>query len=201
MKKRIAVFASGSGSNFDTIALKALGGELPCEVSLLVCDHPDAGVIRKAESLGIETLVFQTKNFPSKAAYEKMILQKVNDLGVDWLILAGYMRLLGETLLDAYPGKILNIHPSMLPAFPGKDAIGQALEAGVKETGVTVHFVDEGMDTGPIIEQETVKIAPYDDRDSLQHKIQKIEHELYPQVIHQCLKGEIQPCHNQNVHL
>ncbi len=200
MKKRIAIFASGSGSNFDMITLRALDGELPCEVKLLVCDKPDAPVIQKAETLGIETLVFQPKNFSNKVAYEKMIVQRLQALQVDWVILAGYMRLLGETILKAYEGRILNIHPSLLPSFPGKDAIGQALEAEVRETGVTVHFVDEGMDTGPIIKQESVEISPYDDRESLQRKIQKIEHDLYPIVIHQCIEGDIKPCHKRNVH-
>lgn len=200
MNKNIAIFASGSGSNFDMITLKALGGELPCNVKLLVCDKPEAAVIQKAETLGIGTLVFQPKNFSSKEAYEKIIVQRLEALGIDWLILAGYMRLLGRNVLEAYQGNILNIHPSLLPSFPGKDAIGQALEAGVKETGVTVHFVDEGMDTGPIISQESVEITPYDDRESLQRKIQKIEHELYPIVIHKCVEGEIRPCHKRNVH-
>lgn len=200
MKQSIAIFASGSGSNFDRIALKALGEDLPCDVKLLVCDKPDAPVIQKAETLGIETLVFQPKNFSHKEAYEKMIVQRLEALDVDWLILAGYMRLLGETMLEAYQGKILNVHPSLLPSFPGKDAIGQALEAKVTETGVTIHFVDEGMDTGPIIQQESVDVTPDDDRESLQRKIQKIEHELYPIVIHRCLEGEIKPCHKRNVH-
>ncbi|RSD22532.1 phosphoribosylglycinamide formyltransferase [Mesobacillus subterraneus] len=188
--KKIAVFASGSGSNFQAIAVAAQAGTLNVDISLLVCDKPGAFAVDRAEMLGIAALVISPKSYPSKAAYEAEILQKLAELEVDMVVLAGYMRLIGPTLLQAYEGKIVNIHPSLLPAFPGKDAIGQALEAEVGKTGVTIHYVDEGMDTGPIIASEAVEIAPGETRESLQKKIQRIEHSLYPEVLEELLNGE-----------
>jgi phosphoribosylglycinamide formyltransferase 1 len=188
--KKIAVFASGSGSNFQAIAVTAQAGTLNADISLLVCDKPGAFAIDRAEMLGIPAFVICPKSYPSKAAYEAEILQKLTGLGIEMIVLAGYMRLIGPTLLEAYEGKIVNIHPSLLPAFPGKDAIGQALAAGVEKTGVTIHYVDEGMDTGPAIASATVKIAPGETRETLQKKIQRIEHSLFPEVLEQLLNGE-----------
>jgi phosphoribosylglycinamide formyltransferase 1 len=188
--KKIAVFASGSGSNFQAIAVAAQAGLLNVEISLLVCDKPGAFAVDRAEMLGIPALVISPKSYPSKAAYEAEILQKLAGLEIDMIVLAGYMRLIGPILLEAYEGNIVNIHPSLLPAFPGKDAIGQALAAGVEKTGVTIHYVDEGMDTGPIIASAAVKIAPDETRESLQKKIQRIEHSLYPEVLEKLLNGE-----------
>jgi phosphoribosylglycinamide formyltransferase 1 len=188
--KKIAVFASGSGSNFQAIAVAAQSGILNAEISLLVCDKPGAFAVDRAEMLGIPALVISPKSYPSKEIFEEEILQKLISLDVDMIVLAGYMRLIGPTLLEAYEGKIVNIHPSLLPAFPGKDAVGQALAAGVETTGVTIHFVDEGMDTGPIIASAAVRIAPGETRESLQKKIQRIEHSLYPEVLEGLLNGE-----------
>lgn len=188
--KNIAVFASGSGSNFQAIAVAAQSGVLNAEISLLVCDKPGAFAVDRAEMLGIPALVISPKSYPSKEIFEEEILQKLISLDVDMIVLAGYMRLIGPTLLEAYEGKIVNIHPSLLPAFPGKDAVGQALAAGVETTGVTIHFVDEGMDTGPIIASAAVRIAPGETRESLQKKIQRIEHSLYPEVLEGLLNGE-----------
>ncbi|MEH7883608.1 phosphoribosylglycinamide formyltransferase [Bacillus sp. JJ1609] len=188
--KKIAVFASGSGSNFQAIGVAVQAGILNAEISLLVCDKPGVFVVDRAEMLGIPSLVINPKWFRSKEAYETKILQKLNSLGVEFVVLAGYMRLVGPTLLQAFEGRIVNIHPSLLPAFPGKDAIGQALEAGVGKTGVTIHFVDEGMDTGPIIARATVAIEGEETRESLQKKIQRIEHSLYPEVLEQLLNGK-----------
>lgn len=188
--KKIAVFASGSGSNFQAIAVAAQAGTLNVEISLLVCDKPGAFAVDRAEMLGIPALVISPKGYPSKAEYEAEILQKLTGLEIDMIVLAGYMRLIGPTLLEAYERKIVNIHPSLLPAFPGKDAIGQALAAGVEKTGVTIHYVDEGMDTGPVIASGAVKVVPGETRESLQKKIQRIEHSLYPEVLEELLNGE-----------
>ncbi|WP_077624265.1 phosphoribosylglycinamide formyltransferase [Sediminibacillus massiliensis] len=183
MKKKLAVFASGTGSNFEFIAKEITKGTVDGEIEILVCDKPGAEVIEKAESLSIPVWTFDAKLYPSKQSYETEILLKLREIGVEWIILAGYMRLVGPTLLSAFENRIVNIHPSLLPAFPGKDAIGQALDAGVKLTGVTIHFVDAGMDTGKIIEQEAVRIESQDDRLTLQKRIQAIEHELFPKTI------------------
>lgn len=188
--KKIAVFASGNGSNFQVLLDAVNKGDFQAEVSLLVCDCPGAFVIDRAEKAAVPLFVFNTKEFKDKAEYESQILALLKQRNVEWIILAGYMRLIGTTLLQAYEGKIVNIHPSLLPAFPGKDAVGQALEAGVKETGVTVHYVDAGMDTGEVIAQEAVEIIPSETRESLQAKIQKVEHKLYPTVVKTLLNGE-----------
>jgi len=184
-KAKIAVFASGTGSNFQAI----MDAEnLPCEVRLLVCDQQNAAVIDKARALDVETFVFHAKDYQAKADYEQEIVEALRERGIAWIFLAGYMRMVGKTLLQAYEGKIINIHPSFLPAFPGRDAIGQAFEAGVEATGVTVHFVDEGMDTGPIIEQEAVPVFIDDTIEALQKRVQNIEHRLYPKVIKKLLQ-------------
>ncbi|MDR7002852.1 phosphoribosylglycinamide formyltransferase [Neobacillus niacini] len=181
--KKIAVFASGSGSNFQAIIDVVQSGELKSDISLLVCDKPGAFAVERANAARIPSFVFSAKDYPSKDAYEKDILAELKRSGVEFIVLAGYMRLIGPTLLREYQGKIVNIHPSLLPAFPGKDAIGQALEAKAMWSGVTIHFVDEGMDTGPIIVQERVRLDENETRESLQNKIHAIEHKLYPAIL------------------
>jgi len=188
--KKIAVFASGNGSNFQALLDAVHNGNLQAEVSLLVCDRPGAFVIDRAKNAEVPVFVFQPKEFLDKDEYESQILALLKERKIEWIILAGYMRLIGQTLLQAYEGRIVNIHPSLLPAFPGKDAVGQALEAGVEQTGVTVHYVDAGMDTGEIIAQEVVEMIPGETRDSLQAKIQKVEHQLYPRVVRMLLDGK-----------
>jgi len=186
--KKIAIFASGSGSNFQAI----VDSNLPVEISLLVCDNPQAKVIKRAKERRIAVHVFDPKSFAAKAEFEREILGYLRHLSIDFIILAGYMRLIGPTLLSVYSGKIINIHPSLLPSFPGIDAIGQALAHGVKVTGATVHFVDEGMDTGTIITQETVAISEQETKQTLQQKIQAVEHQLYVATIQQLLRKEWQ---------
>jgi phosphoribosylglycinamide formyltransferase-1 len=181
--KNIAIFASGSGSNFQAIIDAIQEGKLDAKVTLLVCDQPNAFVIDRAKKAGIPSFVFQAKQFESKDAYEKEIILELKKQDVEFVVLAGYMRLIGPTLLREYEGQIVNIHPSLLPAFAGKDAIGQAIRAGVNESGVTVHFVDAGMDTGPIIAQESVSIVENETIESLQTKIHAVEHKLYPAVL------------------
>jgi phosphoribosylglycinamide formyltransferase-1 len=185
--KNIAVFASGSGSNFQAIVDVIQAGELDANISLLVCDQPDAYCLERARMAGIRSFVFKAKEYSSKEDYEKEILAELRFNGVEWIVLAGYMRLIGSTLLREYEGRIVNIHPSLLPDFPGKDAIGQALAAKAKWGGVTIHFVDEGMDTGPTIVQERVRIDKNETRETLQEKIHKIEHKLYPSILQMLL--------------
>ncbi|MGO4889720.1 phosphoribosylglycinamide formyltransferase [Anaerobacillus sp. MEB173] len=181
--KNIAVFASGSGTNFQAIIDAVEANELHVEIRLLVADKANAKAIERAEKHGIPTFVFHPKEYTNKQDFETEILSKLKDNDVEYIVLAGYMRLIGETLLSAFEGRILNIHPSLLPAFPGKDAIGQAFDAKVKITGVTIHYVDEGMDTGPIIAQEAVYIDEKDTLDDVRKKIQAVEHVLYPKTL------------------
>lgn len=182
--KRAAVFASGTGSNFGAI-MEA--GELDCDIVLLVCDKQEAKVLEKAVYYDVPTFVFDAKNYDSKEAYEMEILKQLHKAKVEWIFLAGYMRLIGPILLNAYEGKMINIHPSYLPAYPGKDAIGQAIRAQVTSTGVTIHYVDEGMDTGTIIAQERVEVLPDDTVETLSERIHEVEHRLYPRVIKQLM--------------
>ncbi|MDN4074863.1 phosphoribosylglycinamide formyltransferase [Fictibacillus terranigra] len=188
--KKIAVFASGSGSNFQAIVDAIKEKKLNAEVSLLVCDKPGARVIERAEEAGVEYFTFFPKQYETKAEFETEILKRLRAKGIEFIVLAGYMRLIGGTLLADFEGRIVNIHPSLLPDFPGKDAIGQALEAQAGVSGVTVHYVDSGMDTGPVIAQKAVMIRKEDTRESLQQRIQQVEHELFPRVLEELFNQE-----------
>ncbi|MCP1122088.1 phosphoribosylglycinamide formyltransferase [Bacillus sp. 3103sda1] len=188
---RIAIFASGSGSNFQALVDAVEDGRLDVQLSLLVCDQPSARVVERANHHHVPCFAFSAKDYESKDAFEQEILKKLQESEIDWIILAGYMRLIGPTLLAAYGGRIVNIHPSLLPSFPGKDAVGQAIEAGVKVTGVTIHYVDAGMDTGPIIAQEAVAVSENDTRESLQKKIQLVEHRLYVDTVKSLLHSKV----------
>ncbi|QUW23646.1 phosphoribosylglycinamide formyltransferase [Sporosarcina sp. Marseille-Q4063] len=177
-KTKIAVFASGSGSNFTAIEEACRNGELNAEIALVVTNKPEAYVVERAEKAGIPVAAFRPKDYASRELYEAAILESLHEVEAEWLVLAGYMRLVGSTLLAAYPSRIVNIHPSLLPSFPGKDAIGQAIEHGVKVTGVTVHLVDEGMDTGPILAQHAVEVVD-GDVEKTAEAIHAVEHFLY----------------------
>jgi phosphoribosylglycinamide formyltransferase 1 len=185
--KNIAVFASGNGSNFQAIVDVIQAGDIDAKISLLVCDKSEAYAIERAKLAGIPSYVFNVKEYNSKEEYEKDIIIELKSLDVEFIVLAGYMRLIGPTLLNEYEGRIVNIHPSLLPDFPGKDAIGQAIDAQVRVSGVTIHFVDKGMDTGPIIVQERVRLDQNETRESLQMKIHAIEHKLYPSILQMLL--------------
>ena len=183
----IAIFASGSGSNFQAIADAIQNEKLEASIALLVCDNSQAFVIERAKKLQIETLVFNPKSFSSKVDFESMIAQKLIDLNVQLIVLAGYMRIIGETLLKQFPNKIVNIHPALLPSFPGAHGIRDAYEYGVKVFGVTVHFVDSGVDTGTIIDQESFKMDNFMTIDEVEVQIHKIEHQIYPKVLQKLL--------------
>ncbi|OJF17030.1 MAG: phosphoribosylglycinamide formyltransferase, partial [Bacillaceae bacterium G1] len=170
-------------SNFQAVAEACREGVIPARVVLLVTDEPGCTAVERARRLDIPVLALNPRDFPDKAAYERRILERLQAEGVDWIVLAGYMRLVGPTLLDVYKGKMINLHPSLLPAFPGKDAIGQAWRYGVKVTGVTVHFVDAGMDTGPIYLQEAVPVMPEDTRETLEERIHRVEHRLLVEAV------------------
>lgn len=183
----IAIFASGSGSNFQAIADAIAEHRVHANLVLLVCDNPNAIVIERAQKLDVETLILQPKMFQSKADYEQKIADKLKEKGVQWIVLAGYMRIIGERLLDLFPNKIINIHPALLPSFPGAHGIKDAFEYGVKVFGVTIHYVDSGIDTGAIIDQEAFKIKPGMCIEDVEIEIHKIEHQLYPKVLQKLL--------------
>lgn len=188
-KHKLAVFASGVGSNFEAIADACASGIIPAEVSLLVCDHLTAPVVEKAEDRGIKVFAFSPKAYESKAEYEEEIVRLMKAIGIDLVCLAGYMRIVGDTLLSAYQGKIINIHPSLLPAFKGARAVERAVEYGVKVYGITVHYVDSDLDGGKIIAQRAFSYEGADPEEV--HSIgQLIEHELYVEVIKTLLSGK-----------
>lgn len=179
---RIAVFASGEGSNFEAIVSACERGEIDARVALMVCDRPGARVAERAAAHGVEAFVFAPKEWASKADYEREIVRRLDAAGVELVCLAGYMRIVGDVLLNAYAGRIINIHPSLLPAFRGADAIGQAMEYGVKIYGVSIHFVDSTLDGGKIIAQAAVEYEG-SDREELESMIHAQEHELYPKTV------------------
>lgn len=180
--KNIAIFASGSGSNFEAIVEAYNRGELNARPAVCVCDKPGAYVTERARRLKIPVIVVSPKEFSDKGAYETFLSEKLKELDIDLICLAGYMRLIGPTLLEQFPERIINIHPSLLPAFKGAHAIRDAFDYGVKVYGVTIHFVDESLDGGRIIAQSAF---PYegDDIDDLETRIHAVEHKLYPQTI------------------
>ena len=184
---RVAILASGNGSNFEALAHQFQAGLLPGELIFVFSDHHNAYVLERARRLNVRAFSFEVKEFENKAAYEKALLQLLQEQEIDLIVLAGYMRIIGQTLLSHYSNRILNIHPSLLPSFPGLHGIKDAYEYGVKVTGVTVHLVDDGVDTGPIIAQEPVMVLPEDSLESLEEKIHQTEHRLYPKVLRDVL--------------
>ena len=184
MNMRIAVFASGHGSNLLAIHDAVISGKLEgVSLDLAVCDRPDAPVVGLVHKRNIPDFIFGPKDYADKNAFETVIAEKLAEAKIELVVLAGYMRLVGAVLLEKWEGRMINLHPSLLPVFPGKDAIGQAWRAGVKETGVTVHFVDAGMDTGRIYLQQKVTVDPDDTEESLSEKIHLLEHKLLPDAI------------------
>jgi phosphoribosylglycinamide formyltransferase-1 len=182
---KIAVLGSGKGSNFRAILSAIMEGHLRVTPVLAASDVADAGILTLADNLGIPTTVIHEPKFRTRLSedVESRLVEELQASGAELIVLAGYMRLVKAPLLEAFPRRIINIHPSLLPSFPGLEAWRQALTAGVKITGCTVHFVDSGMDTGEIIAQSEVSILPGDTPETLHARIQEAEHELYPEVL------------------
>ena len=182
---KIAVLGSGKGSNFRAILTAIMAGHLRVSPVLAASDVADAGILTLADNLGIPTTVINEPKFQTRLSenVESKLVEELQASGAELIVLAGYMRLVKAPLLEAFPRRIINIHPSLLPSFPGLEAWRQALTAGVKITGCTVHFVDSGMDTGEIIAQSEVSILPGDTPETLHARIQEAEHELYPEVL------------------
>jgi phosphoribosylglycinamide formyltransferase-1 len=181
----LGILGSGSGSNMQAILDAITAGTLQAKISMVLSDNPKALILKRAASHGIPHAVIDCEGhknkFPDSVQVETA--EKLRQAGVDLVCLAGFLRLVKAPLLDAFPSKIINIHPSLLPAFPGVAAWAQAVEAKAKETGVTVHVVDSGMDTGPVILQEKLEILPHETADALHKRIQVIEHRIYPLAI------------------
>ncbi|KPF41975.1 phosphoribosylglycinamide formyltransferase [Rhizobium sp. AAP43] len=178
-RKRVVAFISGGGSNMLALARACEAAGYPAEIVAVFSDKPDAGGLAKAAGLGIPTFVFERKAYGSKAEHEAAILDSLASIAPDLICLAGYMRLLSGDFIRAHEGKILNIHPSLLPLFPGLHTHQRALDAGMKVAGCTVHFVTEGMDEGPVIAQSVVPVLIDDTADSLAGRVLTVEHKTY----------------------
>jgi phosphoribosylglycinamide formyltransferase-1 len=187
---RIVVLASGSGTNLQAI-LDQLHGRDGIEVVGVGSDQPGAGALRRARSAEVETAVFARGPYGDRAQRDAAIGDWVESVDADLVVLAGYMQLLSAAFVARFRGRVVNVHPALLPDFPGLDAIGQALAAGVEMTGVTVHFVDEGVDTGPVIVQREVPVPADRDRASLEAAVHAVEHELYPEAIRMIATGRV----------
>ena len=187
--RRLAVLISGRGSNLQSLIDAIADGRLDATIAVVMSNREDAGGLERARRAGIETLVLSHRGWPSRADYDRAVAAELAQRDVRLVCLAGFMRIFGAPVLDAFPNAILNIHPSLLPAFPGIDAQRQAFEHGVKVTGVTVHFVDAGLDAGPVILQRTVPVDDDDTRDTLAARILEEEHRAYPEAVKLVLDG------------
>lgn len=188
-KTRVAVFASCSGTNLQAIIDADIN---TIEIALVFSNKPDAYALERANNHNIPTEVLDHKAYEKREDFDKDIIKVIEPYNIDLIVLAGYMRILSPDFVRAYKGKIINIHPALLPSFPGINSARQALEYGVKYTGVTVHYVDEGVDTGSIILQSVVEVEDSDTEESLLEKIHKVEHQIYPEAIRLVSSGQVE---------
>lgn len=184
---RLGVLLSGRGSNFVALQAAIARGELPAEIALVVSNVAEAPGLLRARELGLPAVAIPHRGEPDRTSHERRVLYALVEAGVEWICLAGYMRLLSPSFLAAYPRRILNIHPSLLPAFPGTDAQRQAVEHGVKLSGCTVHLVDEGLDSGPIVLQRVVPVTDDDSAETLAARILAEEHRAYAEALRRLL--------------
>ncbi len=187
--RRLGVLISGRGSNLQSIIDAVAEGRLDAEIAVVMSNRPAAFGLERARAAGIPTAVLEHRAWPSRDAYDEALAQALQAQRVDYVCLAGFMRLIGPALLNAFPDRILNIHPSLLPAFPGVDAQAQAVAHGVRVSGATVHLVDAGLDSGPIVAQRAVPVSPTDTADTLSARILDAEHRLYPEALATILAG------------
>jgi phosphoribosylglycinamide formyltransferase 1 len=192
-KFKLGLLGSGKGSNMVAIAEACAAGEVPAEIAIVLSDAADAGLLARAKERRIRAEFIAPGKFRTKLdeLAERAYVRALQQEQVDWIVLAGFMRILKGDLLRAFPQRVVNIHPALLPSFPGLEAWKQALDYGVKITGCTVHFVDQGVDTGPIIAQETVPVLDNDTPETLHERIQKAERALYPKAIAALVQGKV----------
>jgi phosphoribosylglycinamide formyltransferase-1 len=187
---RIAVLASGSGTNLQAI-LDQLHGRDGIAVVAVASNKPDARALERARAAGVETAVFERDGYRDREARDEAVGDWLGERDIDLVVLAGYMELMSPRFVERFRNRIVNVHPALLPSFPGLDAVQQALDHGVKVTGVSVHFVDEGVDSGPIILQRAVEVPDSRDRDALEERIHAVEHELLPSAIRLIADGAV----------
>lgn len=190
-KVRLGVLASGRGSNLQAIIDNIEAGKLDAEIKIVICDNAAAFALERAQTHGIKGVFVNPREYSGKSEYEQAVVECLKENRVELVVLAGYMRLVGSILLHHFPNRIMNIHPALLPAFPGAHGQRDAVEYGVRFSGCTVHFVDDGMDTGPIILQAVVPVIQDDDEDSLAARILSEEHKLYSQAIQLYAEGRL----------
>ena len=190
-KEILGVLCSGRGTNLQSILAAVDSGQIPAPVGVVLTDKPDARALERAEKEGIPHFCVNRKQYADKQAFEEALVEKLREHGVTLVILAGFMRILSPYFVHEFPGRILNIHPSLLPSFGGAHAHRDVLAYGVKVSGCTIHFVDEGMDSGPIILQTAVPVLDGDDEDTLAARVLEQEHKLYPRAIELFLNGKL----------
>ena len=188
---RIGVLASGSGTNLQAIIDRCQDGSLAAEIAVVITNNPGAGALDRADKAGIPTLCINHRDFSQREDFDTAVVKALQDARVDLVVLAGFMRIITQTFIDAFPERVINIHPALLPAFPGLHVQQQALDYGARFSGCTVHFVDGGVDTGPIIIQAVVAILPEDDADTLSARILEQEHKIYPRAIQLISEGRV----------
>jgi phosphoribosylglycinamide formyltransferase-1 len=188
---RIVILISGRGTNMERLIQACQAGEIPAQVVRVISDNPEARGLERARAYGVPTVVVPARAFPDRAAFEEALLTAVREADSDLICLAGFMRILSPRFVQAYRYRIMNIHPALLPSFPGLHAQRQALEYGVKVSGCTVHFVDEGVDTGPIIVQKAVPVLEDDTEETLAARILEKEHEAYPEAVRLFFEGRL----------
>ena len=189
VERNLGVLISGRGSNLQAIIDAICDGRLEARLAVVISNRADAYGLERARAAGIDTLVRDHKAWPSREAYESVLVEDLRARNVDLVCLAGFMRLLGATFVNAFPSRILNIHPALLPSFPGLHAQRQAVEHGVKMSGATVHFVTTDLDAGPIVLQASVPVLDADTEDTLSARILEAEHRIYPEAIQKILNG------------
>ena len=188
---RIGVLASGGGTNLQTIIDRQQAGNLKVEIALVISNNPTAGALQRAQAAGIKTLCINHRDYNSREDFDRALVSALKDNDVNLVVLAGFMRIITDVMLSAFPHRIINIHPALLPAFPGLNVQQQAIDYGARFSGCTVHFVDGGVDTGPIIIQAVVPILPGDTASSLSERILQQEHRIYPQAIQWIAEGRV----------
>lgn len=187
----IGVLVSGSGTNLQAIIDEIAEKDLPAKISLVVSSRPDAYGIQRAENAGIPVLVMNREKYADREAADQEIVDALKAAGVEYIFMAGYMRMVTPVMLNAFPDRVVNLHPALLPSFKGAHAIQDAWDAGVKVTGITVHFANEEYDKGPIIAQRAVEVREDDTIDTLEERIHAAEHELYPAVVRMVAEGRV----------
>jgi phosphoribosylglycinamide formyltransferase-1 len=188
---RLGVLVSGNGTNLQAILDAARAGRIDADVGVVISNQPGAFALTRAESAGVKAVSLPHREFPSREAFDAALVEELRRERVDWVVLAGFMRLLTPGFLAAFPQRVINIHPALLPAFPGAHAIRDALAYGVRVTGCTVHLVDEGVDTGPILDQRPVPVEEGDTEETLAERMHRAEHELYVDVLARLARGRL----------